>query len=156
MVFANLFSSYSNVHGDCFLHGVGNCQCPQTFYLNVSRTNSFVEFNQPACFMCPTNDSYVIYEMTLMNSSNIMILPDNTLRVVDPGMLFSNSTYGTILWCGARSAIIRRLGELLCACSTSFNITHLFYVLLSSVQPSSHHSCEPSGCGRGDEPNTHL
>ena len=155
MVIANLFSSYSNVHGDCLLHGVGNCQCPQAFYLNVSGTNSFVEFNQPACFMCPTNDAYVIFEMTLMNSSNIMILPDNTLRVVDPGMLFSNTT-DTILRCGARFATVRRLGELLCARSASFNITHFFYVLLFSVQPSCHHSCEPSGCGRGDEPDTHL
>ena len=134
---------------------IGNCQCPQIFTLNISETPSHVEFNQPACFMCPTNDAYTIGNHTLMNSTNIMILPDNTLRVVDPSILFSN-TSDTVLQCGTRFTTVRRLGELLCARSVSFNITHWLYLLLCSVQPSSHHSCEPSGCGGGDESNTHL
>ena len=104
---------------------VGDCQCPKTeFNLTVSGTTSLVEFDQPVCFRCPTNDNYMILAigMTLMNSSNIMILPDNTLRVVDPGMLFSN-TSDTILQCGTRFTTVRRLGELLCARSVSFHIT---------------------------------
>ena len=155
MVIANLhFSSHFNVHGDCLLHGIGDFQCLQTFTLTFSGIISFVEFNQPVCFMCPTNDAYMIGSNTLMNSSNIMILPDNTLRVVDPSMLFSNIS-DTILQCGTRFTTVRRLGELLCAHSVFSQITHWLY-LLSSVQPPSHHSCEPSGCGGGDGPVTHL
>ena len=132
MVFANLLSPYSNVHVDCLLNGVGNCQCPQTFILTASGTISDVEFDQLACFMCPSNDAYTIGSITLMNSSNIMILPDNTLRVVDPSILFSN-TSDTILQCGTRFTTVSILGELLCARSVSFNITHWLYLLLSSV-----------------------
>ena len=61
--------------------------------------------------MCPTNDIYMIGANTLMNSSNIMIYPDNMLRVVDPSMLFSN-TIDTTLQCGKGFTVVRRLSEL--------------------------------------------
>ena len=139
----------------CLLHGIGDCQCPQTFTLTVSGVTSFVVFDQPACFLCQTNDNYTILGMTLMSSPNIMIFPDNTLRVVDPSMLFSN-TADTTLRCGTRLTTVKKLGELIAVCSLSLFPDYPLVVLLSSVQPPSHHSCEPSGCGGGDGPDTHL
>lgn len=113
------YSLLRNALSSHLFHCVVEAQCSQQFsFVGRTTITTALNFNMSACFSC--NETLEVgfflqrpnpFEGTteLSNSSNVMVLPSNILRVADPGMLFA-ANGSSILICGSGFYSIFMLG----------------------------------------------